>query len=152
MLTRPFIFLLCLAGLFWTTACSNIETTSSTTKVDELLSIELDQPFTISTGQRAQLAEAEINLTFPEVLEDSRCPSNVQCAEAGQARILLNVSQRDQTPASLEMNTNPPLKLDVITYENFQIRLLELTPYPEDIEQQIAAEAYEAKLEITLLP
>jgi hypothetical protein len=77
------------------------------------------------------------------VLEDSRCPSNVECAEAGQARILIRVIQTGQAPATYEMNTNPPLKLDVVTYDDLQIRLLELNPYPEDIVQHIPPGVYE---------
>jgi hypothetical protein len=121
-------------------------------EVDGVLSVQLDQPFTITIDQLAQLTEKELNLTFLEVLEDSRCPSNVECAEAGQARISINVTQIGQTPATLEMNTNPPLKQDVVTYENFQIRLLALNPYPEDIDQHIPMETYEAILVITDSP
>lgn len=142
MLTKQLICLLCLAVLLWITACNTVE----------VLSVQLDQPFTLSLGQVAQLTEKELNLTFQEVLEDSRCPSNVECVEAGQARILINVTQMGQTPATLEMNTNPPLKLDVVTYEDFQIRLFELNPYPEDIDQHIPMETYEATLIITDSP
>lgn len=122
---------------------------SSLTEVDGAISVQIDQPFTITIDQLAQLPEKELNLTFQEVLEDSRCPSNVECAESGQARILINVTQLDQTPTILELNTNPPLKQDVVTYENFQIHFLELNPYPEDIDQHIPEETYEALLVIT---
>lgn len=149
MLTKRLFPLLCPVILLWFAACNTVERLSSTPEVDEVLLVQLDQPFTITVGQQAQLAETEVDLTFQEVLEDSRCPSNVECAEAGQARILLKVNQLGQTPTMLEMNTNPPLKLDVVTYEDFQIHLLELDPYPEDIDQHIAMEAYAATLEIT---
>ncbi|MBK8900648.1 MAG: hypothetical protein IPM53_05680 [Anaerolineaceae bacterium] len=116
------------------------------------LSIQLDQPFAIPINQPAQLSETGLSLTFQEVLEESRCPSNVQCAEAGQARISIRISQADQAPVTLEMNTNPPLKLDVVTYGDFQIQLLALDPYPEEIGQHIPAEAYEATFVVTERP
>ncbi len=100
----------------------------------EILDIQPDQAFTISVNQTAQFSDKELTLTLQEVLEDSRCPSNVNCPEAGQARISIRISQIGQAPATLEMNTNPPLKLDVVNYNGFQIRLLTLNPYPEDIE------------------
>lgn len=152
MLTKQLTSLFCLGVLLWITACNTVDPSPSTPEIDEVLSVQLDQPFTITIDQLAQLTEKELNLTFQEVLEDSRCPSNVECAEAGQARILINVTQMGQTPATFELNTNPPLKLDVVTYEDFQIRLLELNPYPEDIDQHIPAEAYEATLVITDSP
>jgi len=152
MLTRQLFCLFCLVTLLWIAACDAVEPSSSTPEVDEVLSVQLDQPFNIPVDQPAQLAETELEFTFQEVLEDSRCPSNVQCVEAGQARISLSVSQMGQTPTILEMNTNPPLKLDVVTYKDFQIRLLELNPYPKDIDQHIPTEAYEATLVITDSP
>lgn len=152
MLTKQLTCSLCLGILLWITACNTIEPSPSSPEVAGVLSVQLDQPFTIAIGQLAQLTEKELNLRFQDVLEDSRCPSKVECAEAGQARISLNVTQMGQTPAILEMNTNPPLKLDVVTYEDFQIRLLELNPYPEDIDQHIPTEAYEAILVITDSP
>lgn len=114
-----------------------------------MLSIQLNQPFTIPIDQPTKFTEKGLTLTFQAVLDDSRCPSNVECAEAGQARISIRVIQTGQVPATLEMNTNPPLKLDIVTYEDFQIRLLALNPYPEDIDQHIPPGAYEATFVIT---
>jgi hypothetical protein len=162
--------LLVLVILPWIMACNAVELSPSTPsstatgtplanpamtpppEVDGVLSVQLDQPFTISIDQPAQLTEEELNLTFQEVLEDSRCPSNVECAEAGQARISINVTQMGQTPDTLEMNTNPPLKLDIVTYQDFRIRLLTLNPYPEDIDHHIPMEAYEATFVVTDSP
>jgi hypothetical protein len=124
----------------------------SATGVAGVVSVQLDQPFTIKIDQAAQLSDSEFILTFQEVLEDSRCPSNVECAEAGQARILINVTQKGLSPTTIEMNTNPPLKQDVVNYKDFQIRLIALNPYPEDIDQYIPAETYEADLVITDSP
>lgn len=117
-----------------------------------VLPVQVDQPFSISIDQTAQLEESELNIIFKEVLEDSRCPSNVECAEAGQARILIAVYQTGQPAAALEMNSNPPLKQDVVTYGEFQIRLLTLDPYPEDIDQKIPMETYQATFIVTDLP
>ena len=152
MLTKQLTCLLCLVILPWITACTAVEPSRSIPEVVGVLSVQLDQPFTITIDQLAQLTEKELTLTFRDVLEDSRCPSNVECAEAGQARILISVTQMGHTPVTLEMNTNPPLKQDVVTHEDFQIRLLELNPYPEEIDQHIPVEAYEATLVITDSP
>jgi len=124
MVSRQIACLLCLIILPWITAFS------PSSEVDVVLSAQLDQPFTVMLGQSALLTEEELSVTFQDVLEDSRYPSNVDCAETGQARSLISVSRMGQSPISLEMTTNPPLKQDVVAYENYQIRLLELNPYP----------------------
>jgi len=142
MFTKQLVCLLCLVAGLWLVGCSAPEPSS----------IQLGQPFTISINQPAQLSEKGLSLTFQEVLEDSRCPSNVQCAWSGQARISISVSQTGQAPAALEMNTNPPLKQDVVTYGDFQIQLLALDPYPEDRGQYIPAKAYKATFVMTELP
>lgn len=111
--------------------------------------IQLDEPFTVSVDQPAELAEQGFLLTFHDVLEESRCPSKVQCAEAGQARISIRVSQNGEAEETLEMNTNPPLKQDVVVYGDFQIQLMTLNPYPEEIEQRIPAKQYEATFVVT---
>ena len=142
MFTKQLARLLCLVIGLWLTGCNT----------PEPILIQLNQPFTIAINQPAQLSEKGLSLTFEKVLEDSRCPSNVQCAWSGQARISIGVSQTGQTPATLEMNTNPPLKQDVVTYENFQIQLRALDPYPEDIGQHIPTKAYKATFVMTELP
>ena len=35
----------------------------------------------------------DINLKFEEVLSDSRCPKDVQCVWAGEAKVLIEISQ-----------------------------------------------------------
>ncbi len=142
MFTKQLACLLCLVAGLWLRGCSAPEPSS----------VQLGQPFTLSINQPAQLSAKGLNLTFQDVLEDSRCPSNVQCAWAGQARISISVSQTGQTPTTLEMNTNPPLNQDVVTYEDFQIQLLALAPYPEDIGQHIPAKSYEATFVVTERP
>lgn len=142
MFTKQLAGLLWLVAMLWLMACNPTEPAP----------IQLNQPFTISINQPVLFSEKGLTLTFQKVLEDSRCPSHVQCAWAGQARISISVSQTDQAPIILEMNTNPPLKQDVVTYEDFQIQLLALNPYPEDIGQRIPAKVYEATFVITELP
>lgn len=142
MFTKQLACLLCLVTVLWLMACNT----------PEPVPIQLNQPFTLSINQPAQSSEKGLSLTFQKVLEDSRCPSKVQCVWSGQARISINVSQTGQAPAALEMNTNPPLKQDVVTYGDFQIQLLALDPYPEDRGQYIPAETYEATFVMTELP
>ena len=127
-------------------ACGSVEPTVPTAQPTQasLLDIQLNQPFTINTAQEARREEAGLTIRLLAVLEDSRCPSRVNCAEAGQARISIQVQQTGQEGVVFELNTNPPLKLDALTYSGYEIRLVALDPYPEEIDQKIALEDYAA--------
>ena len=54
---------------------------------------QLDQPFTLFVRERAQLGNLQIR--FIGVPEDSRCPLDVECVWAGNAKIVLGVSLKD---------------------------------------------------------
>ncbi|MEZ4590368.1 MAG: hypothetical protein R3D55_04400 [Chloroflexota bacterium] len=140
--TKQLACLLCLLAGFFLKGCEGGETAV----------IQPNQPLTIALNQPAEWPQTGLSLTFTDVLEDSRCPSSVTCVEAGAARITVAVSQPGLAPASLELNTNPPLQQDVATYGNFQIQLLKLEPYPEEIRQHIPARNYQATFVVTERP
>jgi hypothetical protein len=52
---------------------------------------EVDKPFTLKVGQSANVQPADIDLTFVNVTEDSRCPSDVTCVWAGRVSIVVDV-------------------------------------------------------------
>jgi tetratricopeptide (TPR) repeat protein len=106
----------------------------------------LNQPFSLAMSQTAQLKETNFTLTFLEVLEDSRCPKLVNCFWSGQARIAIRVQTEQAETEQFELNTNPALKEDVVSYAGYSIRLIGLDPYPEDPDQPIPPEAYQATL------
>jgi hypothetical protein len=113
------------------------------------LEVQLDQPFVHQAGQTAYLAEAKLSLTFESVLEDSRCPTQVNCVWAGQAIIALTAQQEGSAPGEIELNTNPPLKQDVAAYGGYLIRLTALDPYPDSPDVPIPQEDYQATLVVS---
>jgi hypothetical protein len=149
MLTNKAITLLLLLLILSVTACSAADSAPDPAATPELLTIEPGQPITVPRGQTAVLPTADLNLTFVDLLFESRCPSKVQCAEAGEARISIRVSQNGAGEETLELNTNPPLKQDVVVFGDFQIQLMALNPYPEEIDQRIPASVYEATFVVT---
>jgi hypothetical protein len=50
-------------------------------------------PFEISVNETAQVEGADIDVTFLNVTEDSRCPSDVVCIWAGQVTVVVGLSQ-----------------------------------------------------------
>jgi hypothetical protein len=93
----------------------------------------LNEPFTISGGQDGLIAGENLRLRFAEVLEDSRCPTQVDCFWTGQARIAIAVQPVDSDPTTVEFNTNPApgQTVKVATAGPYRIELQSLDPYPQ---------------------
>ena len=106
----------------------------------------LDQEFVLHGGQQVAIRGADLRLRFTDVLEDSRCPTDVECFWTGQARIAVDAELGQDTPTSLKFNTNPApgqtvTQADVAKYS---IELLSLEPYPQRPENPIPFEDYRA--------
>lgn len=64
------------------------------------------QTVTLRTGQQRSVAGAGVNVQFLSVLEDSRCPADVQCIWAGNARVRIKVAKPGGEPQVFTLNTN----------------------------------------------
>ncbi len=99
--------------------CSNIE------------KVMQGEGFSLAAGESAAVRGEDLEITFLEVLEDSRCPENVTCVWEGRAVIQIRIST-DGKSENTEL-VEPGLSGDspVYEYKNYVIghRLL---PYPED--------------------
>src|SRR5512141_1108328 len=66
--------------------------------------ITLDTPFELGAGKTATLPSSDnVSITFVGVSEDSRCPSGVQCAWAGQAVVQIKVSPTGGGPGTADL-------------------------------------------------
>jgi hypothetical protein len=114
------------------------------------VSIELDESFPLMVGQQGALESTGLTLQLQTVLNDWRCPSQVNCAAAGNATVIIDVWLAGQDPSRLEMNINPPPFEQEMLYNAYQIRLLKLDPYPKTIDQVIPQQDYRATFEVSL--
>jgi hypothetical protein len=107
----------------------------------------LNQAFTLAGGQEALIASEKLRLRFAEVLEDSRCPTQVDCFWTGQARIAISVYPEASSATKVEFNTNPAPGQTVKVAEvgPYSIELQSLDPYPQTPDA-IAFEDYRAAL------
>lgn len=112
------------------------------------LMVEFNKTFTLQVTDTAVLGNNQLTLTFLQVVEDSRCPTHVDCIQAGQARISLQVIQPGKTAETFELNSNPPLNQTPFTYQGYTIELLELVPYPTDPGFDITSTPYQASLRV----
>ena len=86
--------------------------------------------------------ENKLILRMDSVLNDSRCPSNVQCVWEGNAevRFLFTV---DSIQTDFTLNTNGGMQFNSDTViSGYSIKLLDLSPYPEDPGEILQVEYY----------
>src|ERR1700755_3516895 len=76
-------------------------------RADAPAEVGLDQPFVLGGGQEGVNAGEKLRVWFNDVLEDSRCPTQVECFWTGQARIAVDVQTDGTGPTTVEFNTNP---------------------------------------------
>ncbi len=110
----------------------------------------LDQEFGLHGGQEARISDENLSLRFTDVLEDSRCPAQVECFWTGQARIAVVATQPQAEPTTLEFNTNPAPGQTRQTVEvgDYTVELKSLDPYPQTPDDATALEDYSATLSV----
>jgi hypothetical protein len=104
----------------------------------------LGEPFDLKAGTSAVLADG-LTLTFDRVRTDSRCPLDAICVWAGEAIVVLTLSQSAAAPAERELRTTPALS--EASYLSYVIKLVALAPYPRST-QQVPPEDYVATLTV----
>lgn len=97
--------------------------------VFESVMSQTNRPIRIGISRQKAVVKNKLNLRFLEVVEDSRCPTDVNCIWAGNAKIKIQISKPGGTPKIFELNTNLPEKCILI--EGYEITLASLSPYPK---------------------
>jgi hypothetical protein len=105
---------------------------------------------TLRVGETTRVNNVDIR--FTGVLEDSRCPSDVQCIWAGNGRVSLAVGPRRGTQGPTDqvlLNTYEGDK----TGESWGLRvtLVDLTPAPKST-QPIPPESYVVRVKVEAVP
>ncbi len=88
---------------------------------------ELNVPFSLLAGQTAVLAQEKLSVRFVGVIEDTRCPIDMECISAGDATMVLQ-AEEDRKPSmilSLTLYGGP----QGVAYEAFAIHVTQLMPY-----------------------
>jgi hypothetical protein len=104
-----------------------IFTTALAQAKSDVKQVALNQEFEIKVGERVSVEG--LKLSFVAVAEDSRCPQGVECAWAGNGKIILTASKAGRRLAHINLNTGiePKHKL----YYGYDIKLVSLNPYPK---------------------
>ena len=108
------------------------------------ITARLDEPFQLPKSQTAVVASERLTVTFTNVESDSRCPANVQCVRAGEARVHfeLRLPGHQQEDVILATEGAQPR---YATFGAYDIHLVSLAPQPRT---DVPRPAYVATLRI----
>ncbi len=90
---------------------------------------QTDSAIKVKVGKQKKFSRSKINVKFVSLVEDSRCPEDVQCVWAGNAKIKVFISRGNGAGETFEMNTN--LGARGATFGEYAINLTDLTPTPK---------------------
>lgn len=99
----------------------------------------------VRVGQEVEVPQADLRVAFREVAQDSRCPIGVDCVWEGNGEVVLALFR--SKGASGLVNLNTAIEPRSTVFDGFEIRLLELMPYPV-YGERIERGAYTIRLEI----
>lgn len=104
-------------------AFAKAQNASPTNAVDQVT-------FELGLGEHQQINAVEV--TFLEVMEDSRCPKDVDCIWAGQAKIKVRIAEKGLKPVVKEVIFDALGKNNILyTSDDLVIKAVRLSPYPE---------------------
>ena len=102
---------------------------------------------TLKIGQQRTVKPSKVRIKFLSVVEDSRCPTDVNCIWAGNAKVKVLVST-SRNSREFEINTN--LGPQGNQLDGWAINLVELTPSPTG-KGAPSKGSYRAKFTVTRL-
>jgi hypothetical protein len=102
---------------------------------------------TIKVGQQKVDKASGLRIKFVSVVEDSRCPVDVDCIHAGNSRIQVRITG-ERSSKDFEFNTTIGPKGDML--DGWAIYLEELTPLPRS-NKKTNKKLYTAKFRVSRL-
>jgi hypothetical protein len=109
--------------------------------------VKLGQEFSLSISQSAVIAGEDLEITFEEVSEDSRCPEGAVCVWEGRVVCFVKITEGE---ASCRIELAQPGLSDEYsqeTYEGYKFTF-KVEPYPE-VDKEILNSEYRLLLTIS---
>lgn len=98
----------------------------------------------VKNGQQKVTKSGRITIEFLELIDDSRCPADVNCIWAGVARIKVRLSKNGKT-ADVELNTNDKR---TTVFQGYSVTLDDLQPR-QSTTSKYSPSAYSATLSVS---
>ena len=92
------------------------------------LQAQTNQKVTVQVNQQKTLSKSKITIKFVSLVEDSRCPTDVQCIQAGNAKIQIEVKKVGSATKTFDLNTND--NPQAVSFAGYTIKLTDLNPKP----------------------
>jgi hypothetical protein len=112
---------------------------------------QLDVPFELEWQQGAIIYSKDIVIRFINFIEDSRCPSDVVCIQAGTATIRLSIWADGQDAGQPTLVIGDGEDKASATFGQYVVRFVRLEPYPMST-VETGREDYVAELVVSELP
>lgn len=82
----------------------------------------------VKINEQQTLPKTKLTIKFAALVEDSRCPTDAQCIQAGEARIKIEVKNGKSAAETFEISTSDRKK--PVSFAGYTIRLVDLNPHP----------------------
>jgi len=105
------------------------------------------QQITLRLNKQAKASRSKLTIKFVAV-EDSRCPQDVDCIWAGNAKVTVKITNRRGESKIFDLNTN--LEAKSVKFDGYEIKLGNVTPYPRS-NVRINPNGYTASFTVTRL-
>jgi hypothetical protein len=92
--------------------------------------VALDKEFQIRFGEVVSIKKEGLKIGFENVVEDSRCPTGVECVWAGNAKIVILMKNNRRRAYTIKLNTSVEPKQDNFL-KKYDVKLVSLSPYPK---------------------
>jgi hypothetical protein len=122
---------------------------SSCSQLDDVQGF-LNEELCLSIGQHASVTGEDLVVSFEEVTEDSRCPSDVTCVWAGRVSCVVELTHAGSSYRMILTEPGLTSEYTTETYEEYKLAF-HVTSYPE-VGKQIANDAYRLHLIVSKLP
>ncbi len=102
-------------------------------------------------GENKFLKEYDMNVTFEKILEESRCPTKVDCVWKGVATVEITLMGTFTRPLKIKLSTVEDQKKgynNSAIFNGYKISLVDLSPYPNSTKSfKENTRKYELKLQ-----
>ena len=129
-MTKRFPAALAVAAASCIIACSGTTANDRIGSANINASPVLPTTITLAAGGSTDIASANLRIRFDSVTADSRCPSNVQCIQAGSATVAFTTAQLSGVMSAQLLSLSTISGKDTATAYGQPIRLLSVQPVP----------------------
>lgn len=136
----------CVVAMAALAACAGNGVESIDERSDSLAALPTE--VTLQYGQDRRV-DGMLRLSFSDVLEDSRCPVDVTCVWAGNAKVQVGIGLGTGPTHPLELNST--LEPRAVDWNAVRVTLLAVTPEPVSTESS-PLEAYAVRLRLEAVP